>query len=38
MPYAITQCYLPPVRGDILAFSLREAGMVLDLATALPPQ
>ena len=26
MPYGITQCYLPPGRGDIPAFTLAEAG------------
>ena len=26
MPYTITQCYLPPDRGDIPAFTLAEAG------------
>jgi len=26
MPYRITQCYLPPGRGDIPAFSPAEAG------------
>jgi len=26
MPYGITQCYLPPDRGDIPAFTLAEAG------------
>jgi len=31
MPYVITQCYLPPGRGDILAFT--PATLVLDLAT-----
>ena len=25
-PYGITQCYLPPGRGDILAFTVAEAG------------
>jgi len=27
MPYAITQCYLPPGRGDILAFTPAEDGI-----------
>jgi len=31
MPYGITQCYLPPGRGDIPAFTL--AQLVLNLAT-----
>jgi len=31
MPYGITQCYLPPDRGDTLAFTL--AKLVLDLVT-----
>jgi len=31
MPYAITQCYLPPGRGDIAAFT--PAKQVLDLVT-----
>jgi len=31
MPYGITQCYLPPGRGDIPAFT--PAKTVLDLAT-----
>ena len=31
MPYGITQCYLPPGRGDILAFIPTK--LVLDLAT-----
>ena len=31
MPYEITQCYLPPGRGDFPAFTPAEAG--LDLAT-----
>ena len=26
MPYGITQCYLPPGRGDIPAFTPAEAG------------
>ena len=26
MPYRITQCYLPPDRGDIPAFTPAEAG------------
>ena len=26
MPYRITQCYLPPNRGDIPAFTPAEAG------------
>jgi len=26
MPYRITQCYLPPGRADIPAFTLAEAG------------
>ena len=26
LPYAITQCYLPPGRGDIPAFTPAEAG------------
>jgi len=26
VPYGITQCYLPPGRGDIPAFTLAEAG------------
>jgi len=26
VPYGITQCYLPPGRGDILAFTPAEAG------------
>jgi len=26
MPYGITQCYLPPGRGDIPAFTTAEAG------------
>jgi len=26
MPYRITQCHLPPGRGDIPAFTLAEAG------------
>ena len=26
MPYRITQCYLPPDKGDILAFTPTEAG------------
>ena len=26
MPYVITQCYLPPVRGDIPALTPAEAG------------
>jgi len=26
MPYGITQCYLPPDRGDIPAFTPAEAG------------
>ena len=26
MPYGITQCYLPPGRGDFPAFTLAEAG------------
>ena len=26
MPYRITQCYLPPGRGDIPAFTPEEAG------------
>jgi len=26
MPYEITQCYLPPGRGDFLAFTPAEAG------------
>ena len=26
MPYGITQCYLPPARGDIRAFTPAEAG------------
>ena len=26
MPYGITQCYLPPGRGDILALTPAEAG------------
>jgi len=26
MPYGITQCYLPPDRGDIPAFNPAEAG------------
>ena len=26
MPYRITQCYLPPGRGDISAFTPAEAG------------
>ena len=29
MPYGITQCYLPPGRGDILAFT--PAKLVLDI-------
>jgi len=29
----ITQCYLPPDRGDIQAFTTVKAGLVLDLAT-----
>ena len=31
MPYEITQCYLPPGRGDFPAFTLPK--LVLDLAT-----
>ena len=31
IPYGITQCYLPPGRGDIPAFTPAEAG--IDLAT-----
>jgi len=31
MPYGITQCYLPPGRGDIPTFTL--ARLVLNLAT-----
>ena len=31
MPYGITQCYLPPGRGEISAFT--PAKLVLDLAT-----
>jgi len=31
MPYGITQCYLPPGRGEIPAFT--PAKLVLDLAT-----
>jgi len=26
LPYGITQCYLPPGRGDFPAFTLAEAG------------
>ena len=26
MPYSITQCYLPPNRGDIRAFTTAEDG------------
>jgi len=26
MPYGITQCYLPPDRGDVPAFNQAEAG------------
>ena len=26
MPYEITQCYLPPCRGDYPAFTLAKAG------------
>jgi len=33
MPYEITQCYLPPGRGDFPAFTPAEAKLVLDLAT-----
>jgi len=29
MPYRITQCYLPPDRGDIPAFTPAEAGTQL---------
>jgi len=29
MPYRITQCYLPPDRGDIPAFTPAEAGIRL---------
>ena len=29
MPYRITQCYLPPDRGDIPAFTPAEAGTLL---------
>jgi len=32
MTYGITQCYLPPGRGDVPAFTPAEAA-VLDLAT-----
>ena len=28
MPYEITQCYLPPGRGDFPAFTPAEAGTV----------
>jgi len=31
MPYEITQCYLPPGRGDLPAFT--QPKLVLDLAT-----
>jgi len=31
IPYGITQCYLPPGRGDFLAFT--QPKLVLDLAT-----
>jgi len=30
MPYRITQCYLPPDRGDIPAFTPAEAGTRLN--------
>jgi len=33
MPYGITQCYLPPGRGENFAFIPRQAKQVLDLAT-----
>ena len=29
MPYGITQCYLPPDRGDIPALTIAEAGTQL---------
>ena len=48
MPYWITQCYLPPGRGDIPALTLAEAGTRLsdfggmqgsaDLGTAVSAQ
>jgi len=31
--YVITQCYLPPGRGDIPAFTPSQLRLVLDLAT-----
>ena len=33
VPYGITQCYLPPGRGDTSAFNLPRAKLVLDLAS-----
>ena len=33
MPYGITQCYLPPGRGDIPAFTPAKAGSLLDLVS-----
>jgi len=32
VPYELTQCYLPPDRGDIPAF-IQQLKLVLDLAT-----
>jgi len=29
MPHGITQCYLPPDRGDIPALTLAEAGTLI---------
>jgi len=33
MPYGITQCYLPPGRGENPAFTPMQPKQVLDLAT-----
>ena len=33
LPYGITQCYLPPGRGDTPAVTPRQLRLVLDLAT-----
>ena len=38
MPYGITQCYLPPGRGDFPAPPLPQPKLVLDLATQWRPR